>query len=641
MKNPPGPATCNDETEGGVSGSTSGRFRQRWTVPVVVALVRRIGPLRSVLDGTGGVEVRVGLREPDGHERPDRPEHERVEKAGQPDRRHQRRAARRRLDGDREQERTDGHQREVADGDCRAERQRVPEVGRPGGPNGKEAGQEHEGRRDYVQDRRERVQLDDVVDDLGSAAQRHVDVERRGRPVGVVEDPADDFPDDSLSAQRLDDLIEVRLSDGRSREHVPQYVRYASPARCRDSAADGIAHRPRSRVDICLWAPHTQTTITPGKTPTSMPGKEDLAAAVGLDRVGTPSESLRIAPRQYTVSEGVIERIEATVRDRGDVSSVGILASTSGEAAVGSDVETAIERAGVECEFRRFDGECTVPAVRRHREAFAEESDLIVGVGGGKALDTAKLVAEGRCPVVTVPTNAATSAAWTALSVVYDEDGLYRGGVRLSGCPDALFLDPTVVADAPARYLANGVMDASAKFFETALMAEGELGPLATLGRSVAQEVYADLLRTYAGPAIADARADEVTPALTAASEAAIAGPGVAVGLLSDRSYLLSYGAVQAESYHGERVAYGVLVTQALLGQATPELRALKRWYESLGEAMTLSNLGVEPSEATIQSLGRDAHDGLAYNLLPRTVSASDVTEAIERIEAMPSTADQ
>jgi len=382
-----------------------------------------------------------------------------------------------------------------------------------------------------------------------------------------------------------------------------------------------------------------------------MPATEDLVAAVGLDRVGTPAESLRVAPRQYTVGEGVIEQIEASVRDRGDVSSVGILASPSGDAAVGETVETALEHAGVEYEHRSFEGECTVPAVRRHREAFADDTDLIVGVGGGKALDTAKLVAEGRCPIVTVPTNAATSAAWTALSVVYDEDGRYRGGVRLSCCPDALFLDPSVVADAPARYLANGVMDASAKFFETALMAEDELGPLATLGRSVAQEVYADLLRTYAGPAIADARADEVTPALAAASEAAIAGPGVAVGLLSDRSYLtlphvfcytlLSYGTVQADSYHGERVAYGVLVTQALLGQATPELRSLKRWYESLGEAMTLSNLGVEASEATIQSLGRDAHDGLAYNLLPRTVSASDVIEAIERVESIPSTADR
>lgn len=379
-----------------------------------------------------------------------------------------------------------------------------------------------------------------------------------------------------------------------------------------------------------------------------MPATDDLATAVGLDRAATPTAALRIAPAQYSVRTGVGDRLEAYLRDRNDSSAV-VIGGERATAAVRDELDAAFERAGVEARYRPFDGECTVPAVRRHRAGLDDTpADIVVGVGGGKALDTAKLAAEGRCPVVTIPTSAATSAAWAALSVVYDDDGCYRGGVPLASCPDALLLDPSVVADAPARYLANGVMDASAKFFETSLIDRDEVGPLAALGRSVAEDLYAQPLRDYAATAVADARDGAVTPTLEAVSEAAIAGPGVAAGLLSDRTYLtmphvfcytlLPYGAVQADSLHGERVAYGVLVLQALLGRKPSDLRALKRWYESLGPSMTLAALGA--GDVSRDRLGQAVHDTLAFNLLPRSVSAADVTAAIETVEATTTASD-
>jgi len=375
-----------------------------------------------------------------------------------------------------------------------------------------------------------------------------------------------------------------------------------------------------------------------------MPATDDLATAVGIDRAASASESLRIAPAQYSVCTGVGDRLEAFLRDRPGIDSTVVIGGDRGTAAVRDELDAAFDGTGVEARYRSFDGECTVPAVRRHREEGdgAPTPDLVVGVGGGKALDTAKLAAEGRCPVVTIPTSAATSAAWAALSVVYDDDGCYRGGVRLTTCPDALLFDPSLVAEAPARYLANGVMDASAKFFETSLIDRDEIGPLASLGRSVAEDLYARPLRDYAAIAVADARDGAVTPALEAVSEAAIAGPGVAAGLLSDRTYLtmphvfcytlLPYGSVQADSFHGERVAYGVLVLQALLGREPHDLRTLKRWYESLGPSMTLAGLGA--GGVSVDRLGRAVHDTLAFNLLPRSVSATDVIAAIETVEA-------
>ena len=105
-----------------------------------------------------------------------------------------------------------------------------------------------------------------------------------------------------------------------------------------------------------------------------------------------------------------------------------------------------------------------------HQAAEQHSADCIIGIGGGKALDTAKLVAhQRRLPIATVPTSAATCAGWTALSNVYSEGGAFLYDVGLTTCPDVILLDYELVATAPQRTLVAGIGDAIAKWYEASV----------------------------------------------------------------------------------------------------------------------------------------------------------------------------
>ena len=106
-----------------------------------------------------------------------------------------------------------------------------------------------------------------------------------------------------------------------------------------------------------------------------------------------------------------------------------------------------------------------------HRSAASHQADCVIGVGGGKALDTAKLLAHqlGQ-PVITIPTSGATCAAWTALSNVYSEDGAFLYDVALPRCPDLLIfrLRPGSHLCPPVPLVA-GIGDGLAKWYEASV----------------------------------------------------------------------------------------------------------------------------------------------------------------------------
>ena len=110
--------------------------------------------------------------------------------------------------------------------------------------------------------------------------------------------------------------------------------------------------------------------------------------------------------------------------------------------------KTNLEIIGVE----RYGSDCTYETVEKLRQLpVYHKADMVFGVGGGKALDTAKcLCITDDKPVFTFPTIASNCAACTSVSIMYNEDGIklydYGNGDN-AGMERSLFPNSNALSD--------------------------------------------------------------------------------------------------------------------------------------------------------------------------------------------------
>lgn len=252
-----------------------------------------------------------------------------------------------------------------------------------------------------------------------------------------------------------------------------------------------------------------------------------------------------------------------------------------------------------------YGSDCSEPTLEKLRGAIAEhEADVVIGVGGGKALDTAKLVAhQSQLPVVTIPTSAATCAAWTALSNVYSEAGAFQYDVALDRCPDLLILDYDLVATAPQRTLVAGIGDALAKWYE-ASVSSGASEQTFVIAAVQQARVLRDLLFQKTPAALAEPGGAEWREVV----DACVLLAGVMGGLGGAQCRTVAAHAIHnglthlPESHdilHGEKVAYGILAQLRLEEIAQQSSLAytarqqLIQFYEATGLPKTLEDMGM------------------------------------------------
>lgn len=269
---------------------------------------------------------------------------------------------------------------------------------------------------------------------------------------------------------------------------------------------------------------------------------------------------------------------------------------------------------GVDC--------CEAGLEALRNKAAEHQADVIIGVGGGKTLDTAKLVAHKlQLPVVTIPTSAATCAAWTALSNVYSESGAFLYDVALDRCPDLLILDYDLIQTAPQHTLVAGIGDAIAKWYEASVSSGNSQQ---TLIISAVQQ--ARVLRDILFQKSATALKEPGSEAWREVVDATVLLAGVIGGLGGAQCRTVAAHAVHNglthicghTSIHGEKVAYGILVQlrleEMLQGNqlAASARQQLLKFYAEIGLPINLDDLGL--GNITLGELQKSAEIALDPN---------------------------
>src|SRR5476651_316916 len=292
-----------------------------------------------------------------------------------------------------------------------------------------------------------------------------------------------------------------------------------------------------------------------------------------------------------------------------------------------------------------FKAHCSETEVQRIADIGGRDRQVVIGIGGGAVLDTAKVVARRLgLPVVAVPTIAATCAAWTPLSVWYNDEGQALRYEIFIDANHLVLVEPRIILAAPQEYLLAGIGDTLAKWYEAVVLSpRPEQLPLTVrLGLNTALAIR-DVLLTQSEAALQAQNQQQLSQDFLDVLDAIIAGGGL-VGGLGDRytriaaAHSVHNGLTalpQTDAFlHGSKVAYGILVQSALLNQ--PDVvRQLTALYRVLDLPVSLAELNVDihDEKQIARLIERTLQKGESIHLLPGNPNAEQLRLALEFVE--------
>lgn len=311
-----------------------------------------------------------------------------------------------------------------------------------------------------------------------------------------------------------------------------------------------------------------------------------------------------ISPGKYIQGVGVLGQMGEEVNKIGKNALV--LSDSVVWDITGDTVVKSFEEADAAYFYEEFTGESSNNEINRLAEVGkTENSDVVVGLGGGKTIDTAKAVADVlNVPIVVAPSTASTDAPTSALSVIYSDEGVFEGYEFFDKNPDLVLVDSKVVVGAPAYLFASGIGDAMATLVESRAAqkrnSDTMAGGKATLA---AQAIAAKAEETLFDQGIAAYKAAQkglVTPQVEAVIEAntllsglGFENGGIAVAHAVHNGFTALEGDIHNLS-HGQKVAYGILTQLVLEGYSEKEILRYADFFKAIELPTTLADLHLE-----------------------------------------------
>ncbi len=253
-----------------------------------------------------------------------------------------------------------------------------------------------------------------------------------------------------------------------------------------------------------------------------------------------------------------------------------------------------------------FRGECSLNEINRIvKKVSTEKCDCVIGIGGGKVLDTAKAVAHfsGDIPKIIVPTIASNDAPVSALSVIYTDEGVFDQLLILERNPEMVIVDSKVIACAGSRYLKAGIGDALATYFEAKTCIRCNrpnfVGGKFTLASWEIAKLSYKIILENGKKAILAVDSNQVTEAVEQVIEANVLLSGIGFesnGTTAAHSFGEGFTVIpkHEEYMHGEFIAFGTLAMLILENYPNEDIDQVVRFCHSIGLPTTFKQIGLE-----------------------------------------------
>lgn len=346
------------------------------------------------------------------------------------------------------------------------------------------------------------------------------------------------------------------------------------------------------------------------------------------DKIFDKSKWMQL-PRDVVIGHEVLGQVPAICSDLRLDGSVLIVTGPSTAAVAGSRVKSLLSAAH---EVSIYESVSINPDAIRKAEAAAAGADFLIGVGGGRVIDTAKIVSYNLDrQFISIPTAASHDGIASSRASVPMADG---GGSLQAHPPIAVVADTAILAAAPHRFLASGCADIISNYtaildWELAHRLRGE--PLSeyaiALSKMTAELLVknARLIRPHH-----EESAWFVTKALVSSGVAmSIAGssrPG------SGGEHKFGHALEQlapGKALHGEACGIGTIMTMYLHGG---DWRSIRESLIHIGAPTTPKELGIDDETAVEALLMAKTIRPERFTILDMGLTRESARELVQRL---------
>lgn len=279
-------------------------------------------------------------------------------------------------------------------------------------------------------------------------------------------------------------------------------------------------------------------------------------------------------------------------------------------------VHDSFVTAGIIPVVRIHTGACSRSWAQTYQQEAKENGcTVILGIGGGKCLDLAKCTATfSNMDLICVPTSVATCVASSSVCIMYHNDGTPDGSVAMHKEVDVVIADTQVIATAPKRTLAAGILDSIAKLpevihnvkIENYQDCELEKYICTVNSRGIYEFLMGEGRNVYDNGLASGRMTDVILTNLLHTSVVSGFSCGVNQLALAHGLYdcvRRSFTKEAAHMLHGEIVALGVLMQLKFNEMDSSYISDVRALMQHMKLPVTLTQLGIAPTVENINTL--------------------------------------